>query len=108
MHTWAYENPKKADGERYLACNGYGPYQAVADVLREQYKGTPIAEKIPVGTPGEGYVGFNKETRKVDHVGYPEGRVRLDGSKAVREMGITYVSFPQSVLDTAKAMEPLL
>lgn len=108
MHTWAYENPKKADGERYIACNGFGPYQAVADILKDQYKGTSTAEKITAGTPGQGYVGFNKETGKVESVAYLETGNKIDGSKAIREMGIKYISFPQSVVDTAKALEPLL
>ncbi|KUJ16913.1 NAD-dependent epimerase/dehydratase:3-beta hydroxysteroid dehydrogenase/isomerase-like protein [Mollisia scopiformis] len=108
MHTWAYENPKKADGERYIACNGFGPSQALADILREHYKGTTIGEKIPVGTPGAGYVGYNKETGKVESVQYPPENIKVDGTKAVREMGIKYISFPQSVVDTAKALEPLV
>jgi nucleoside-diphosphate-sugar epimerase len=107
-HVWAYENPSKADGQRYIACEGFGPTQAVADILRYAYKGTPIAEKILVGNPGEKYLGFNKETGDVDYVKYNPGTVRVDGSKAEREMGFKYISFKQSVLDTAKALEPLL
>lgn len=108
MHTWAYENPKKSDGERYLGVNGFGPSQAIADVLRDHYKGTPIGEKIVVGSPGEGYGGYNKEIGKVEEVKYPPENMKVDGSKAAREMGLKYISFPQSIVDTAKAMEPLL
>lgn len=107
-HVWAFENSSKADGQRYIACQGFGPAQAIADILRETYKGTSIAEKIPVGTPGEGYVGYNKATGVVEDVGYPAGRPRVDGSKASKAMGLNYITFKQSVIDTAKALEPLL
>ncbi|KAF4624150.1 hypothetical protein G7Y89_g14023 [Cudoniella acicularis] len=107
-HLWALENPSKSDGERYIACEGFGPLQAAADILRYSYKGTPIADKIPVGNPGEGYVGYNKETGEVEDVKYPTGKVRVDGSKAEKAMGFKYISFVQSVKETAKAMEPLL
>jgi len=108
MHVWAYEHPEKADGERYIACNGFGPLQAVADVLRDHYKGTQIAEKIPVGSPGTGYVGYDKETGKVENLKYPPGNVQVDGSKAQREMGFEYITFPQSIVATAKSMVSLL
>lgn len=108
IHTWAYENPKKSDGERYIACNGVGPVQAIADILRDDYKGTPIVEKIPVGEPGTGYIGYNQETGQVENLTYLPEKAQVDGSKAKREMGLEYISFQKSVIDTAKAMEPLL
>jgi nucleoside-diphosphate-sugar epimerase len=108
MHIWAYENPSKADGERYIACQGYGPLQAAADVLRNEYKGTTIGERITVGTPGDGYDGFNKTTGLVDYVRYPAGRSRVSGKKAEEAMGFKYITYPQSVLDSAKALLPLL
>ncbi|TVY13915.1 putative NADPH-dependent methylglyoxal reductase GRP2 [Lachnellula arida] len=107
-HVWAYENAAKADGQRYIACEGFGPAQAVADILRYAYRGTSLAAKIPVGVPGEGYLGFDAETGDVGDVGFLPGTIRVDGSKAAREMGFKYISFKQSVLDTAKALEPLL
>lgn len=108
MHIWAFENASKADGERYIACRGFGPLQGVADILNEEYKKTAIGEKIAVGSPGEGYVGYNKEKGKVENVLYLPEKPRADGSKAAREMGFKYIDFPQSVVDTAKALEPLL
>lgn len=108
IHVWAYEHPAKANGERYLATEGFGPLQAVADVLRYEYKGTPIGEKIPVGIPGNTYIGYNKETGKVEDVQYGHGLPRVSGKKAEREMGVRYLSFPQSVIETAKALEVLL
>jgi nucleoside-diphosphate-sugar epimerase len=107
-HVWAFENPSKADGERYITAQGFGPLQAAADVLRAEYKGTAIAEKIPVGTPGEGYVGYDKSTGEVGVVEYPVGRPKVDGSKASKAMGFSYIRYKQSVIDTAKALEPLL
>jgi len=82
--------------------------QAAADVLNDAYRGTKIGEKITKGTPGEGYVGFNKETAKVDTIGPLPGARRISGQKAVNEMGLKYIPFQQSIVDTAKALEPLL
>ncbi|TVY92008.1 putative NADPH-dependent methylglyoxal reductase [Lachnellula willkommii] len=107
-HVWAYENAAKADGQRYIACEGFGPAQAIADILRYAYRGTSLAERISVGVPGEGYLGFDAETGDVGGVRFLPGTIRVDGSKAAREMGFKYISFKQSVLDTAKALEPLL
>lgn len=107
-HLWAFENPSKADGQRYIVCQGHGPNQGAADIMREQYKGTRFAEKILVGTPGEGYDGYNSATGAVEGVKYQPGKVKVDGSKATKAMGFTYIPFKQSVIDTAKALEPLL
>jgi len=106
MHLWAYENAPKADGERYIACAGFGPTQAAADILSYKYKGTEIGEKVIKGQPGEGYVGF--EGGNVEEVAYLPGKVQVSGKKAVKEMGISYISFKKSVLDTAEVLEKLL
>ncbi|TVY42132.1 AP-2 complex subunit sigma [Lachnellula occidentalis] len=103
-HLWAYENPSKADGQRYIACEGFGPEQAIADILRYAYKGTSIAEKIPVGVPGERYLGFDKETGDVGDVKYFPGMMRVDGSKAEREMGSRII--PISNIKTAHIPKP--
>jgi hypothetical protein len=108
MHIWAFENASKSDGERYLGVQGFGPMQAAADILNDAYKGTKIGEKITKGTPGEGYVGYNKETGKVESVGQLPGARRISGAKAEREMGLKYITFQQSIVDTAKAFEALL
>jgi nucleoside-diphosphate-sugar epimerase len=108
IHVWALENPSLADGERYIACAGYGPNQAVADILRGKYKGTNIAEKIIVGTPGEGYEGFDKKSGRVERVGYLPEHVQISGKKAERETGMTYISFQQSISNTAEVLEKLL
>jgi nucleoside-diphosphate-sugar epimerase len=103
MHYWAYAHPEIMNGEKFIASGGYGPAQAMADVLLEAY---PEREGvIPKGSPGEGYVGF--ESGKVGRVEPPEGVVTVSGEKAERVMGIEWVDFRDSVRDTAKALEPL-
>ncbi|TGO81552.1 hypothetical protein BPOR_1107g00010 [Botrytis porri] len=111
MHIWAYEHPEKSDGERYIACLGTGPPQAQADILREYFKekgDEKALEKIVVGNPGEGYVGYNKETGKVESVEWAPERPRVSGEKAQREMGFRFRSFKESVINTAEALRPLL
>ncbi|TAQ91009.1 hypothetical protein B7494_g608 [Chlorociboria aeruginascens] len=108
MHVWAYENSSKADGERYIVCGGFGAPQAAADLLREKYRGTKIGEKITLGNPGEGYLGYDKETGKVNEVLWLPGSMRLDGSKAEKAMGFEYITLPQSINDTADVLEALL
>ncbi len=44
----------------------------------------------------------------MDKIGPLPGARRISGEKAVREMGLKYISFQQSILDTAKAFEALL
>lgn len=108
MHIWAYEHPSEADGERFIAAAGFGPVQAAADILRQEYKGTKFEKGISVGSPGEGYIGYNKETGEVGKIEFlPTGFV-CSGKKAEEKMGIKWHTFNESVVDTAKAIEPLL
>ncbi|RFU30552.1 hypothetical protein B7463_g5794, partial [Scytalidium lignicola] len=107
-HVWAFEHSDVANGERFITCQGFGPGQAIADVLREKYEGTKIGEKITKGEPGKGYEGYNKDTGKVDYVRWVKGAVQVDGGKTERTMGIKYIDFPQSIVDTAKVLEALL
>ncbi|PVH81119.1 NAD(P)-binding protein [Cadophora sp. DSE1049] len=108
LHTWAYENASKSDGERFCACQGFGPLQAVADILRREYKGTSIGEKIPVGQPGVGYLGYDEGTGRIQGLDYEEGRLRVSGGKAERITGLRYIDFEKSVVDTAKVLEALI
>ncbi|TGO26465.1 hypothetical protein BPAE_0059g00350 [Botrytis paeoniae] len=111
MHIWAYEHPEKSDGERYIACSGTGPAQALADILREYFKekgDEKALEKIVVGNPGEGYGGYNKETGKVESVDWAPERPRVSGEKAQRAMGFRFRSFKESTIETAEALRPLL
>lgn len=108
LHVWAYEHPEKANGERYIACSGFGPPQAAADILHKNYKGTKIADNIPVGSPGKDYIGYNNKTGEVSNVQFPPEYPRPVGTKAERVIGIQWVPFTQSVVETAKVLEPLL
>ncbi|KAK0102023.1 hypothetical protein ONS95_001172 [Cadophora gregata] len=108
LHIWAYENASKADGERFNACQGFGPLQAVADILRREYKGTSIGEKIVVGEPGKGYKGYNASTGRIEGLDYEEGKHRVSGEKARRVTGLKYIDYETSVIETAKALEALL
>jgi nucleoside-diphosphate-sugar epimerase len=105
-HFWAYEHPKEADGERFIASQGFGPPQALADVLREAYPDRRGI--IQVGKPGEGYVGYNAETGVVEGVEYPAGGIRVSGAKAEKVMGLKYRGFKESLLETTKVMEKYL
>ncbi len=104
VHLWAYEHPDIANGERYIASQGYGPPQATADILREAYPDRRGI--IQVGKPGEGYVGY--EEGVVKEVASLPGRVRVSGKKAQSAMGITFRPFKESLLETAKFMERYL
>jgi nucleoside-diphosphate-sugar epimerase len=104
-HVWALEHPKEVNGERYITAAGKGTPQAAADILRAHYKGTAIGERISVGEPGNGYIGYDKETGLVKKVEYLPGDSSFDGSKAERVMGFKYRPFEQAVIDTAKAFE---
>ncbi|KAH7384961.1 hypothetical protein BKA64DRAFT_154165 [Cadophora sp. MPI-SDFR-AT-0126] len=108
LHIWAYENASKSDGERYCACQGFGPLQAVADILRREYNGTAIGEKITVGEPGKGYQGYDRETGRIVGLDYEEGKPRVNGAKAEKVTGVKYIDFEKSVVDTAKVLEALL
>jgi nucleoside-diphosphate-sugar epimerase len=107
-HVWAYEHPKESDGQRYIACSGKGNFQAVTDILKHQYNGTAIGEKIIVGNPGEGYVGYDQNTGAVKNVKYSPRTVSIDGSKAEKVMRFKYIPLEQSIADTAKAFEAYL
>lgn len=108
VHAWAFENPEKSNGQRYIAAAGSGPPQGAADILRSHYKGTKIADKILVGNPGQDYIGYNKETGEVSDVRFPPEFPRPVGKKAEEATGIQWIPFTQSVVETAKALEPLL
>jgi len=104
LHLWAYEHAETANGERYIACNGYAPSQATADILREAYP--ERRHIIQVGKPGDGYVGY--EDGVVRAVEYPPGRIRVSGEKAQRAMGVRFRGFKESLLETARVMERYL
>jgi hypothetical protein len=108
VHVWVYEHPEQANGERYIAAKSFGPPQGMADILRYEYRGTKFAEKILLGNPGEGYIGYNKETGEVTEPDYLPESARPSGKKAEEAIGLKWIPFKQSVIESAKALEPLL
>jgi len=104
MHRWALEHGAEVDGERFISVAGYGPPQAIADILRERYP--EYRDKVQEGTPGLGYVGF--EGGKVKEVAYPQNRIRVSGEKARKAMGIEWRTFSESVVDTVEVLKGFL
>lgn len=89
MVVFGIDKPQITNGQRYLLSSGYLPPQAAADILRKAY---PERKVIKEGKPGEGY--------PADY-SYPPQQV-FDGSKAIKDSGVGYISVEQTVLDTAK------
>lgn len=108
IHTWAFEHADVADGERYIACAGFGPMQGTADILRWKFKGSELEGRITAGEPGMGYVGYDKETGEVKSVGYVPGKPRVSGAKAASTMGVGYINYRKSVEDTVDVLKVLL
>jgi hypothetical protein len=104
LHLWAYEHHEVANGEKYIASSGIGPNQGVADVLRAQY---PERENIPIGDPEAGYSFKKDASGRIIEIGYLPGETQISGKKAVDATGREWISFPQSILDTANALEGL-
>lgn len=108
MHLWAFENSEKANGEGYIAATSYGPPQGVADILLYKYRGAKIAENILVGSPGKGYIGYNEETGEISQPDYLPESPRPSAKKAQESIGLTWIPFKQSVIETAGVLEALL
>ncbi|PQE14092.1 hypothetical protein CJF31_00006631 [Rutstroemia sp. NJR-2017a BVV2] len=111
MHAWAYEHAPQADGQRYIACCGFGPPQAQADILRGYFRERKpeMLERIPRGEPGVGYEGWDAEKGGLSgKVEYTRDRYRFSGGKAEREMGLRYRDLAESSIDTAEAFRELL
>ena len=94
LQIWILENPSLSANERYLAVNGPGIPQAAADILHEAYPDR--ADIMPRGNPGEGYL---------PDYSWPAGAVSVSGEKAQKAMGVPWIAFQKSVLDTAKYLE---
>ncbi|EMR69030.1 hypothetical protein MGN70_000232 [Eutypa lata] len=89
--VFGIDNPDVCNGQRYIASADYGPPQAAADILRKAFPHLGIQE----GQPGEGYLeGFKS----------PHDQI-VDGGKAAKARGKEYISYQQSVLDTADALK---
>ncbi|PQE31400.1 hypothetical protein CJF32_00001967 [Rutstroemia sp. NJR-2017a WRK4] len=107
MHVWAYEHAARADGERYIACCGFGPPQAQADILRMYFvdRKPEMLERIPRGETGVGYEGWDGEKGGLKaKVEYTRDRYRFSGGKAEREMGVRYRGLEESCIDTAETL----
>ncbi|KAL9081320.1 MAG: hypothetical protein Q9157_000175 [Trypethelium eluteriae] len=109
MHMLAVQRAKVADGQRYIACAGLGAEQAIADILNREYVGTDGSRSVwfkekgrtmETGTPGKGY--------KPDYTWPNPAGVTIDGSKAVRDLGLEYIGYEKAVLDSARAFERYL
>ena len=94
---WCMEHPDQTDGQRYIASAGLGPPQAIADILRKAY---PERENIiPRGFPGRGYRS---------DFGFPVNNRKCHGTKAAEAVGMQYITYDKSIVDTAKFLERYL
>lgn len=92
------DDPKKSDGQRYIASSAVATPQAIADVLRKAFP--DAKERIAEGEPGVGY--------RKDYQADPEKDVVFQNSKARVLLGRDWVPYEESVVDTAKAFVHLV
>lgn len=90
--------PQETDGQRYIAHSGVSTAQSIADVLRKAFP--EARERIAEGKPGEGY--------RADHQVTPEKKPEVDSSRGRKLLGRDWISFEDSVVDTAKAFAQLI
>ncbi|KAM3583013.1 hypothetical protein VKS41_004769, partial [Umbelopsis sp. WA50703] len=84
-HVLAVENASKADGERYITSARAFSNQETVDILRRVY---PERQNvITLGQPGQ----------------YKYPPVTVDGGKITRELGLTYVDFEQTLIQTIES-----
>ncbi|KAE8389674.1 hypothetical protein BDV23DRAFT_184272 [Aspergillus alliaceus] len=95
IYLWCAENPKLADGQRYLVVAGHGPQQAIYDILREAYP--ERAEIIPKGDPAFRY---NRDWT------FDTDGVQFDSSKVKNQVRLDFISYKKTILDTAEALAP--
>jgi nucleoside-diphosphate-sugar epimerase len=87
-HRLAFEK-KEAAGQRYLITNGPYTYQIFLDIIREKF---PELRHVAVeGNPGQGLPDV----------------YRLDNSKSIRELGLTYRSIEETVVDSVESLRAL-
>jgi nucleoside-diphosphate-sugar epimerase len=84
-HLLAFESPRAA-GQRYLSVNGSYTYQQIVDIIRSEVM--QAREKTAVGHPG---------------LTGPE-TYRVSNAKSRRELGMTYRSLAETVVDTAYSL----
>lgn len=94
LHIWCMEHPEASNGQRYIAANGKGTPQAIADILRRVFPDRDIA----VGEPESDYVAGTYD--------YPAGKRSTRATKACKAMGVEkFIGFEKSILDTVKSFE---
>ncbi|KAJ5198555.1 NAD(P)-binding protein [Penicillium cinerascens] len=95
IYLWCTENPKLADGQRYLVVAGHGPQKAIYDILKEAYP-----ERAHIIPDGNKAFRYNKDWT------FDEGGVRFDSSKVQKHVGLTFKTYKETILDTAEALAP--
>jgi nucleoside-diphosphate-sugar epimerase len=94
IFAFAVEHPDLVNGKRLPLVGGYGPTQAVVDILREAYP--ERRGLIPEGKSGRGY---RTDWKAV------EGSTSIS-AKLVEEMtGLEWMPFDISIRDTARSFE---
>ena len=94
LHIWCMEHPDASNGQRYIAANGKGTTQAIADILRKAFP----TRDIVVGEPESDYVPGTYD--------YPAGKRSTRATKAYKAMGVeSFIGFEQSILDTVESFE---
>ena len=97
IYLWCAENTSQSDGERYLVVAGHGPKQAILDILSEEYP-----ERRGVILKGNPNQHYNKNWK------FDEGGVVFDSTKVKTAVGLDWIPYDQSIIDTARSLEPLL
>ncbi|KAH7085576.1 hypothetical protein BKA63DRAFT_20804 [Paraphoma chrysanthemicola] len=97
------EHPDETNGERYIASASANHPQAIADVLRQEFKNdAKTLERIAVGNPGKGY---SADYSRIDG----QGDIDVDSSKARKLLeGGAWIPYDRSVIDTAKTFVGLV
>ncbi|KAH7401533.1 putative NAD dependent epimerase/dehydratase [Pyrenochaeta sp. MPI-SDFR-AT-0127] len=100
---YTIENPLETNGERYIASASINHPQAVADILREEFKSDPKAlARILEGHPGKGYT---QDYQSIDG----QGGFGIDSSKAKKLLeGGNWIPYQKSVIDTARTFVGLI
>lgn len=93
IHIWCMEHPQESSGQRYIATNGKGTTQAMADILRNAYPNRGIV----IGNPGSNYL---------EDFSFPPGDISLPSTKIRNAMKVDhFIPYDTSILDTARAFE---
>jgi nucleoside-diphosphate-sugar epimerase len=88
------EQPEKANGERFITASAFATGQAYLDILNKQYP--EKKDIIKLGEPNTGYMP-----------GYatPSTFTEIDNTKVPKVLGLEWIPFEKTVIDSAKAFE---